>query len=259
MQDNTKRGNRVLFWIKVIFILLAVFWLQFILVMLGMLFLSEDLLALIGGMVIVPILFSLICGAIFFLSIFAFCVSYLSWLHRAISNLRLLTKMNFSPMGAVLLTCIPFIGYFLDYFIFSDMVKSQEKYMQQKGILKERFPKRMLNAWFIASLVLLVLVFVDPSQLGFFAVVSTTFDIDGSHAFQFLEKTLIVAIPVLYIMSFSAYVKQERELFRIHTEELFNKHVDEVIREREIMRAAEMLRKSQGSESSQTPQELHSK
>jgi hypothetical protein len=31
-------------------------------------------------------------------------------------------------------------------------------------------------------------------------------------------------------MSFSAYVKQERELFRIHTEE------------REIMRAPEMLR-----------------
>jgi hypothetical protein len=60
-------------------------------------------------------------------------------------------------------------------------------------------------------------------------------------------------------MSFSAYAKQEREIFRIHTEELFNKHVDEVIREREIMRAAEMLRKSQGMENSQTLQDLHSK
>ena len=52
-------------------------------------------------------------------------------------------------------------------------------------------------------------------------------------------------------MSFSAYVKQERELFRVHTEELFNKHVDEVIREREIMRAAEMIRESENNKKSQ--------
>jgi hypothetical protein len=162
-------------------------------------------------------------------------------------------------MGAVLLTCIPFVGYFLNYFIFCDMVKSQEGYMQQRGILKERFPKRILNAWLIASLLLLLIVFVDPNQLGFLTVVSPAVQVDGNKFIEFLEKTLVVVIPILYIMSFSAYAKQEREIFRIHTEELFNKHVDEVIREREIMRAAEMLRKSQGSESSQTPQELHSK
>ena len=251
MQDNTKRADRVLFWIKVILILLAAFWLLFVLVILSMFFMSEDLLALLGGVLFLGVIFSFISGAIFFLSIFAFCVSYLSWLHRAISNLRLLTKMNFSPMGAVLLTCIPFIGYFLNYFIFSDMVKSQERYMDQRGILKERFPKKFLNAWFVASLLLVVIVFFDPSQLGFLTVVSTTFDIDGKHVFEFLEKTLIVVIPILYIMSFSAYVKQERELFRVHTEELFNKHVDEVIREREIERIAKMIRESENNKKSQ--------
>ena len=248
MQDNTKRANRVLFWIKVIFIFFAVFWLQLIFAMLSVFLLTEDLLGMFGGIFIVPIVFSffsIICVPIFFLFIFAFCVSYLSWLHRAITNLRLLTTTKFSPMGAVLLTCIPFVGYFLNYFIFSDMVRVQENYMQQHGMLKERFPKRMLNAWFIASLLLMVIVYVDPSQLGFLTVVSTTFDFDGKHAFEFLEKTLIVIIPILYIMSFSAFTKQESELFRIHTEELFNKHVDDVIRERKIMRAADMLRESE--------------
>ena len=220
--------------------------------MLSVFFMSEELLVFLGGILAASVLFSFVSGAVFFLSVFAFCVSYLSWLHRAISNLRLLTTTSFSPMGAVILTCIPFFGYFLNYLIFRDMAKRQENYMQQQGILKERFPQRILNAWIIASLVLLVLVFVDPNQLGFLTFVSTTFDVDGKHAFEFLEKTLIVIIPILYIMSFSAYIKQERELFQFHTEALFQKRVDEAIRERDIQRAVDMLRKSQNKENSQS-------
>ena len=252
MQDNIKRADRVLFWTKVIFILFALFWLLFIFMMLSVFFMSEELLVFLGGILAASVLFSFVSGAVFFLSVFAFCVSYLSWLHRAISNLRLLTTTSFSPMGAVILTCIPFFGYFLNYLIFRDMAKRQENYMQQQGILKERFPQRILNAWIIASLVLLVLVFVDPNQLGFLTFVSTTFDVDGKHAFEFLEKTLIVIIPILYIMSFSAYIKQERELFQFHTEALFQKRVDEAIRERDIQRAVDMLRKSQNKENSQS-------
>lgn len=117
--------------------------------------------------------------------------------------------------------------------------------MEQHGILKKRFPKRILNAWFIASLLLLLFVFVDPNQLGFLTVFSTTVQVDGNQFIEFLEETLVVVIPILYIMSFSAYVKQEREIFRIHTEELFNKRVEEAIRERDIERAADQLRAKQ--------------
>lgn len=252
MQDNTKRGERVLFWIKVIFILFVAFWLQFVFMIASIYLLFGDLLVLFTGMLFMVLSFCIAAGI--FISLVVFCISYLSWLHRAISNLRLLTTTSFSPMGAVLLTCIPFVGYILNYFIFSDMVKSQEGYMQQRGILKERFPKRILNAWFIASLLLLLFVFVDPNQLGFLTVVSTTVQVDGNQFIEFLKKTLVVVIPILYIMSFSAYVKQEREIFRIHTEELFNKRVEEAIRERDIERAAEMLRKSENKENSETRQ-----
>ena len=244
MQDNTKRANRVLFWMKAIIVIFVVFWLQFIVVAVGAYTLSESLLFFMGVLFMV-LSFCIGVGICIFILLAIFCISYLLWLHRAISNLRLLTTTSFSPMGAVLLTCIPFFGYFLNYFIFSDMVNRQERYMEQHGILKKRFPKRILNAWFIASLLLLLLVFVDPNQLGFLTVFSTTVQVDGNQFIEFLEETLVVVIPILYIMSFSAYVKQERELFRIHTEELFNKRVEEAIRERDIERAADQLRDKQ--------------
>lgn len=266
MQDNTKRANRVLFWMKVVIVLLFVLWFiplsLFVFGSLAILtefdFVQSIMRSTSGFWYLVGILMIILrMFWIFALlgAIFVFCIRYLSWLYRAVSNLRLLTTTSFSPVVAVLLTCIPFFGYFLNYFIFSDMVKRQERYMEQHGVLKERFPKEILNVWFIASLVLLILVFVDPDQLGLWKIVYTMIDYDASGAFNFGEKTLILIIPILYIKSFSAYIKQERELFQFRTEELFNKHVDEVIREREILRAAEKLRKSKGLESSQTNQE----
>ena len=47
-------------------------------------------------------------------------------------------------------------------------------------------------------------------------------------------------------MIFSVFTKQESELFRAHSEELYLKRVvDEAIRERNIKRTADMLRESE--------------
>ena len=258
MQDNTKRGKHTLFWMKAVLILFAVLLLQIVLNIVGAHFLLQSstsqyfraLAYLVGFAIMFNFIFTICVSIAIFVSTISFAINYLSWLHRAVSNLRLLTKMSFSPMGAVLLTCIPFVGYFLNYLIFRDMAKSQEKYMQQNRILKERFPIKFLNAWIIASLLLLVIIFVAPSQLGFLTVFSTALDQDWF--IKILEKILIVVIAILYIKSFSAYIKQERELFQFHTEALFQKRVDEAIRERDIQRAVDMLRKSQNKENSQS-------
>ena len=254
MQDNIKRGKHALFWMKAVLILFAVLLLQMILNIVGAHFLLQSstsqyfrvLAYLVGFAIMFNFIFTFcVCIAIF-VSTVSFAVNYLSWLHRAVSNLRLLTNMSFSPMGAVVLTCIPFVGYFLNYLIFRDMAKSQEKCMQQNQILKERFPIKFLNAWIIASLLLLVIVIVAPSQLGFLTVVSTMLDVDW--VLKILEKILVIVICVLYIKSFSAYIKQERELFLFHTETLFQKRVDEAIRERDIERAIAQLRESENKE-----------
>ena len=250
MQDNTKRADRVLFWAKVIFILLIVLWVQYIFLVTSVYLFFGDLFAAFAGVFFVVLSFCAFAGI--FISVITFGVSYLSWLHRAVTNLRLLTTTSYSPMGAVLLTCIPFVGCFLNYFIFSDLVKSQERCMRQRGILKNRFPKRILNAWVLAMLLLLIIVFVYPQQPESLMVGFATQNFSGVNVIELLEKTLIVIIPILYIMSFSAYAKQERELFQFHTEALFQKRVDEAIRERDIMRAAEMLRKNQNKENSQS-------
>jgi hypothetical protein len=67
-----------------------------------------------------------------------------------------------------------------------------------------------------------------------------------------IQNLIFVTSIGLYIKFFTFYIAQERELFKYHTETLFQKRVDEAIRERDIERAAEMLRKSQNKEPPQT-------
>ena len=125
MQDNTKRGERVLFWMNVIFILFVAFWLQFVFMIASIYLLFGDLLALFTGMLFMVLSFCIAAGI--FISLVVFCISYLSWLHRAISNLRLLTTTSFSPMGAVLLTCIPFVVRFMRETPNEDMVSEIDR------------------------------------------------------------------------------------------------------------------------------------
>ena len=57
-----------------------------------------------------------------------------------------------------------------------------------------------------------------------------------------IENILTVVSIGLYIKCFTFYIARERELYNVHTETLFRKRVDEIIREREIERAADQLR-----------------
>jgi hypothetical protein len=254
MQDNTKRAKRVLFWIKAVLILFVLLWLQFIFVFLFGLYAERNILNpyVSAFLAMFHVVFSLCVGAAMFLSAVFFFIRFLSWLYRAVSNLRILTTTHFSPMSSVLLTCIPFVGYFLHYLIFNDMVKSQEKYMQQRGILKERFPQKFLNAWIILSILCFTVIFCRAGNVELLTVVLTAIGFDGSYGVGLFEKSLLVLIFILYVKSFSSYIKQEQEIFRIHTEELFRRHVDEVIREREIERVANMLRESENAGKAQT-------
>ena len=160
-------------------------------------------------------------------------VSFLSWLHRAIANLRVISVTDFSPMGAVLLTCIPLVGFVLHFWIFNDMVARQQDCMHERGILKDRFPKKFLIGWVLASVGCLALMFIGFSS-------PTGQEIRG-----LTENILTVVSVGLYIKCFMFYIAQERELYNVHTETLFRKRVDEIIREREIERAADQLRDKQ--------------
>ena len=239
MQDNTKRGESALFWMKVLFVLFIVDF-----------FMNDVFGEYIRSMqqsaapAIVYIIYGFCFGIAFLVSAVMFLIYYFPWLHRAIANLRILTKPDFSPVGAIVLTLIPIIGFVFHFWIFNDMVGCQEKCMEERGILKERFPKKFLVAWFFVTLVVVVLM-LKRSDLMVVDIIESLF--------------FVVSIG-LYIKFFSIYVAQERELFQFHTETLFQKRVDEAIRERDIERAADMLRESENkdvpkSEDSESDQE----
>ena len=232
MQDNTKRGEQALFWMKVLFVLFILLFFvnnAFGESMKGMQ--QQSIVLAIGSLV-----YSLVCGLGFLVASVMFLVYYFSWLHRAIANLRVLAKPDFSPAGAIILTLIPIIGFVLHFWIFNDMAGCQEKCMEERGLLKNRFPKKLLIAWFFATLAVVVLMFQHSEM----TVVNV------------IENLFFVTSIGLYIKFFTFYIAQERELFQYHTETLFQKRVDEAIRERDIERAAEMLRKSQNEENSQS-------
>ena len=232
MQDNTKRGEQALFWMKVLFVLFILMFFvnnAFGESMKGMQ--QQSIVLAIGSLV-----YSFVVGFGFLISSVMFLVYYFSWLHRAIANLRVLAKPDFSPVGAIILTLIPIIGFVLHFWIFNDMAVCQEKCMEERGLLKERFPKKLLIAWFFATLVYVVLMF-NHSEMMVKIVI---------------QNLIFVASIGLYIKFLTFYTAQDRELFKYHTETLFNKRVEEAIRERDIERAAEMLRKSQNKENSQS-------
>lgn len=232
MQDNTKRGEQALFWMKVLFILFILLFFVNNAFGESMKIMQQESMTLAG----VYLIYSFVVGFGFLISSVMFLVYYFSWLHRAIANLRVIAKPDFSPVGAIILTLIPIIGFVLHFWIFNDMAVCQEKCMEERGLLKERFPKKLLIAWFFATLVYVVLMF-NHSEMMVKIVI---------------QNLIFVASIGLYIKFFTFYIAQERELFQYHTETLFQKRVDEAIRERDIERAAEMLRKSQNKENSQS-------
>ena len=142
MQDNTKRGERTLFWLKVLFVLFIVLFFANNAFGESMKSMRQESV----GLAVAYIVYGLVCGFGFLISSVMFLVYYFSWLHRAIANLRILTKPDFSPIGAIVLTLIPVIGFVLHFWIFNDMVVCQEKCMEERGILKGRFPKKLLVA-----------------------------------------------------------------------------------------------------------------
>lgn len=231
MQDNTKRGEQALFWMKVLFVLfILMFFVNNAFGESMKIMQQQSIVLAIGSLV-----YSLVCALGFLVASVMFLVYYFSWLHRAIANLRVLAKPDFSPVGAIILTLIPIIGFVLHFWIFNDMAMCQEKCMEERGLLKERFPKKLLVAWFLATLVYVVLMFNHSEMMAKIVI----------------QNLIFVASIGLYIKFLTFYTAQERELFKYHTETLFNKRVEEAIRERDIERAAEMLRKSQNEENSQ--------
>lgn len=234
MQDNSTRGERTVFWLKAVFVVTVLFALSLIPLYLN----GIESLANTGDLSQVPeagemmlsvlqSLFALLALAVVFcvLSIF-----WAMWLYRSEENLRRFAKTSFSPWGAVFCTLffsfIPIAGSILDYLIFRELLNGYERVLSAKGVEYVPSGRRALNAVLVLSLLSEILCFFS----------FTACDVAGGIAGL---ATIVAAIRL--VRDVMAY---EKPLFAFDQDTVLRRKVDEVLREREIEKAAAEVREA---------------
>lgn len=233
MQDNFKRGSRTVFWTKVTLVLSVLFMILFMVVY-GTLHAiqtnpdidlevvtSRSLLLLLGfGLVSMLLALSYSIQGLF----------WLLWMFRAEENLRKVTRTTFSPWGAVLCCFIPYIGMLLHFFVFRDIVRHTESELafrrsEDVSTHARSVPMNLVVAFFGCGIMSMAVSFIGETRIVF--VVSYIFGLVGA---------------VCYLKALSAFVKEEAELYELYKDHVLRKKVDEVLREREIEKAASELK-----------------
>lgn len=175
LKDNSRRGDRTIFFLK--------FWLILIVVVLVQANISIEipnhlppLPETTEGMNKDTILqlyhtarrlyylimanLVLMVGAIVMTFVtYALCFVYrILWFYRAIKNLRCLTKTTFSPNVAIICTALlPVIGLIPDVFILWDIARRQQKLLDKRGIQYTPVTRCNLVIFFVFALVGIVI------------------------------------------------------------------------------------------------------
>lgn len=244
MQDNSVHGKRLVFWLKFTLAVVAAEVLMVALAygLFGEFFQSTEPASLqMSGSFFVLVLLIAMSAMVLVISVLISVVYWFLWLYRAVKNLRCLTTTTFSPWGAVICSIIPWVGQVLDYFILKDMRRAMEGVLQERGMNFAPIPMRFLNAWLIFTIASGILSFCGGSMT--LTIVSSLFAL----------VAYICAIKVVEM-----YVSQETVLLQNYQGEELRKKVDEVLREREIEKAASevqaaMYEKAANDASSEPP------
>lgn len=227
MQDNSKRGLRTIFWLKATIIV------SVIVVVLGALaarFDYEQFQNTTDFSTIPGFAYIVCIGITLLLTIMGWCfvsgmgaTFWALWMFRSEENLRKFTKTAFSPWGAVictlLFTLIPVVGAILDYLIFKDLLNSHEKVLSAKGIEFNAVPRKFLKGMLVLCL-LCTFIWVIPNVGG---------------AVSSIVGVFAVVYAIKLVRGVMAY---EKLLFDFDQSETLRVKVDEVLREREIEKAA---------------------
>jgi len=227
MLDNLKRGQRTIFWTKVnivLSVLVVVLAISFYRVI-EVLETHPEADPLSMGVLLGLLAF----GVVGFALVISVCIQalfWLLWMFRAEENLRRCTTTAFSPWGAVICCSLPYVGTLLHFFVFRNLVRRMEVALaeRRKGDSSTYAPAVPMN---------LVIGYFVCSLLG-----GVAYFVSGTPLLALSCYLLWIASAVCYIKALSAYMRQERELAEIYKDEELRAKVDEVLREREIEKAA---------------------
>jgi hypothetical protein len=240
LEDNSRRGARTIFFLK--------FW--YILLVVGLV-LCNIVIEVTGYMssgavkdpdtarhlyymfmaAVVPMIGTM---AVCFILFWIFLVYWMLWLYRAIKNLRCLTTTTFSPNVAVVCsTFLPYIGHIFDVFILRDIARRQQKLLDERGIQYTPVTRRDLVIFFAFILVTIVVAMAEiaASWFGCFAVCAA-----------------IIGLMVSCLRVLRPCVEQGNMLYKLNEEDVLRAKVDEVLREREIEKAAREIQEAKFDE-----------
>ena len=161
-----------------------------------------------------------VCFVVFWL----FFVYWILWLYRAIRNLRCLTTTTFSPNVAVVCSVLlPYIGHIFDVFILRDIARRQQKLLDGRDLV-------IFLAFILVGIVVAFAEIAD-SWSGCFAACAA-----------------MVGIMVSWLRVLRPCVEQGNMLYKLHEEDVLRAKVDEVLREREIEKAAREIQEAKFDE-----------
>ena len=209
LEDNSRRGARTIFFLK--------FWLILIVVVLvlgiagmeiGRYMANADgndadtarllyYLYYLSIAIIVLMIASLVVSALIGV---LFSIYWPSWLDRALTNLRCLTKTTFSPGVATVCAAIPDIGYLIGIFILWDIARRQQKLLDVLGIQYTPVARR--------DLVLFVIFLLLANIVAYEGIVATR---PGC----FAMCASIIGIMVTWLRVLHPCVEQGNKLYQL--------------------------------------------
>ncbi len=165
----------------------------------------------------------------FFITIVVVFISrlfWLLWIFRAEANLRKVATTTFSPWIAVFFSFFPI----MDAFILRDIVQNTERQLDAK---QPDSPASPINL----KPVYIAFAFLAARICYAFFPYSTPLDTT-------FTNVVITGIIICLVRAIEPFLKKEQQLFQIYENEILNKKVDEVLRNRKIEEAARMVQEA---------------
>lgn len=217
--DNTVRGNRTIFWMKITLVMAVV--LCGVLLAMGHVMgglprnLNEATASQASSMLylVLGLFFSIV---LFLLSFVIQGCYWLCWMYRSVINLRKLGTTRFSPLLTVILSIIPYLGMIVHCFIFRDMVTRMETHLKELNVEHPQVSMNCVSAFGLFFVVAFIAPWVNDGPVS-----------------MAISSLASVCGLICYIMALSVYVRQEQLLLTAGQDEIFRRKVDEEIRRRE--------------------------
>ena len=218
MQDNASNGKRLLLLLKIFAVLLVIFSIGECMPAGNQQ--KSDAAASFYLFILIPFFFITI------VVVFISRLFWLLWIFRAEANLRKVATTTFSPWIAVFFSFFPI----MDAFILRDIVQNTERQLDAK---QPDSPASPINL----KLVYIAFAFLAARICYAFFPYSTPLD-------NLFTTVIIAGIIICLVRAIEPFLKKEQQLFQIYENEILNKKVDEVLRNRKIEEAARMVQEA---------------